>query len=71
MDNNRQNKVRIDLVCTMIRTDPATGIVTNEEQASFNSLQEPVFEATNLEELYEKMTTKILELLASYLNNGS
>ena len=71
MDNNRQNKVRIDLICKMIRTDPATGIVTNEEEASFNSLQESAFEATNLEELYEKMTTKILELFASYLKNGS
>ena len=67
MDNNRQNKVKIDLICKMIRTDPATGIVTNDEEASFNSLQESVFEATNLEELYEK----ILESFASCLKNGS
>ena len=54
-----------------MRIDPATGIVTNEEQASFNSLQEPVYESTDLEEVKEKMTTKILEAFASYLKNGS
>ena len=71
LNENRQNKVRIDLVCTMQKKNPTTGTVTNEEEASFNSLQESVFEATDLEKLYEKITTKILEAFASYLKNGS
>ena len=50
----RQNKVDLKLICIMIRTDPATGIVTDEEQASFNSLQESVYVSTDLREKYTK-----------------
>ena len=41
-----QNKVQLNLICMMTRVDPTTGEVTNEEQASFNSKQESVFEST-------------------------
>ena len=71
LNENRQNKVRISLITTMMRVDPATGIVTNEEEVPFNSLQESVFASTDLEQLFEKMTTKILESFATYLKNGS
>ena len=71
LDENRQNKVRISFITTMMRVDPATGIVTNEEETTFNSLQESIFPATNLEEIYEKMTTKILESFATYLKMGA
>ena len=54
-----------------MRVDPATGEVTNEEQASFDSKQESVFESTDLEGVYERMVTKILEAFATYLRNGS
>ena len=66
-----QNKTRLNLDCIMMRIDPATGIVTNEEEASFNSLQESIYESTDLEEVYERMMTKILESFATYLKNGS
>ena len=55
----------------MMRVDPATGKITNEEQASFNSNQESILESTNLEEVYERMITKILEAFSTYLKNGS
>ena len=55
----------------MVRVDPATGEVTSEEQASFNSRQESIFESTNLEEVYERMVAKMLEAFATYLRNGS
>ena len=66
-----QNKVQLSLICVMMRVDPATGEVTNEEQTSFNSKQESVFESTDLEEVYERMVTKMLEAFATYLKNGS
>ena len=66
-----QNKVRINLICTMVKVDPITGGITNEDQVSFNSNQESIFESTNLEEVYDRIVTKILESFASYLKNGS
>ena len=66
-----QNKVQINLICIMMRVDSTTGNITNEEQASFNSLQESIFESTDLEEVSERMMTKILEAFATYLKNGS
>ena len=66
-----QNKVQLSLICVMMRVDPATGQVTNEEQASFNSRQEPIFGSTDLEEVYERMVAKMLEAFATYLKNGS
>ena len=66
-----RNMVQLSLICVMVRVDPATGEVTNEEQASFNSRQESIFESTNLEEVYERMVAKFLESFATYLKNGS
>ena len=66
-----QNKVQINLICVMIRVDPATGEVTNKEQALFNSKQESVFESTDLEAVYDRMVAKMLEAFATYLRNGS
>ena len=71
LGENPRNKVQLSLICTMIRVDPATGNITNEEQTSFNSIQESIFESTNLEEVYERMVTKILEAFSTYLKNGS
>ena len=61
-----RNKVQLSLICVMMRVDPATGKVTAEEQASFNSRQESIFGSTDLEEVYE-----MLEAFATYLKNGS
>lgn len=71
LNENRQNKVQLRLICTMIRIDAATGKVTNEEQASFNSKQKSVFESTDLEAVYVRMIGKMLESFTSYLKNGS
>ena len=53
-----QNKVQLSLIWVMMRVEPTTGDVTNEEQASFNSKQESVFESTDLEAVYKKMVTR-------------
>ena len=66
-----QNKAQLSLIWIMMRVDPATGEVTNEEQASFNSRQETIFGSTDFEEVYERMVAKILEAFATYLKNGS
>ena len=66
-----QNKVQLSLICVLMRMDPATAEVTNEEKASFNSKQESVFESTDLEAVYERMVTEMLEEFATYLRNGS
>ena len=55
----------------MVGVDPDTGQVTNEEQASFNSRQEFIFESTDLEAAYDRMVAKMLESFATYLKNGS
>ena len=66
-----QNKVQLSLICVMMRVDPATGEVTAEEQASFNSRQESIFGSKDLEEVYERMVGKMLVGFATYLKNGS
>ena len=72
LDQHRQNKVSISLVCEMEKVDPATGnIVDSNDAATFRSYLESVFETTDLEKLYKKVSGKILESFASYLKNGS
>ena len=66
-----QNKVQLSLVCVMVRFDPTTGKIAAEEQAYFNSAIEIVYESTDLNEVYERMKTKILESFSTYLKNGS
>ena len=71
LDENRQNKVQLALVCTMVKLNTITGEVTAEEQAVFLSRQESLFGATDLDPLYDTMTAKILEAFATYQQNGS
>ena len=66
-----QNKVRFVLVCVMIRVDPATGKVIAEENTYFNSKIEVVYETTDLNEVYNRMITRIIESFSSYLKNVS
>ena len=54
-----------------MRLDPATGNVAGKELASLNSKQESVFDSMDLEVMYDRMTTKLLESFANYLKNGS
>ena len=72
LDQHRQSKVSISLVCEMVKVDTATGnIVDTDDTATFRSYLESVFESTDLEEIYQKMSGKILESFATYLKNGS
>ena len=66
-----QNKVQLSLVCIMVRFDPTTGNVIAEEPAHFNSAMEIVYGATDLQGVYERARTKILESFSTYLKNGS
>ena len=66
-----RNKVQTSLICEMMRMDPASGDVTNEELASFNSKQESVFGSTDLATRYNRMISKVMEAFATYLKNGS
>ena len=71
LKEHSQNKVQLSLICVMIRVDPATGKIAAEEQAYFNSAIEIIYKSTDLNEVYERMRTKILESFSTYLKNGS
>ena len=71
LKEHSQNKVQLSLVCIMVRFDPTTGNVIAEEPAHFNSAMEIVLEATDLQGVYERVKTKILESFSTYLKNGS
>ena len=72
LGQHSQNKVSISLICEMIKVDPATGnIVDTDDTATFRTYLESVFGTTDLEELYKRMSEKILESFATYLKNGS
>ena len=55
----------------MMRTDPATGNITNVDTVPFNSYQEFVYYSTDLEAMYEMMIAKMLESFSEFLKNGS
>ena len=65
------NKTQIRLVCEMERMNPATRLVTNVEQPSFNSEQESMFASTDMKDTYRRMVMKILESFSKYLKSGS
>ena len=64
-----QSKIQVSLICEMMRTDPATGSITNVDP--FNSNQKSVYDSTDLEVMYERMIAKMLESFSTYLKNGS
>ena len=55
----------------MVRTDPVTGRIVTVERSAFRSLQEPVYDSTDLEAMYERVVAKILESFSAFLRNGS
>ena len=59
------------LVCEVIRVNPATREVIDEEQAVFQSRQDSFFQATYLDETFKRMVAKIIEAFSTYLKNGS
>ena len=67
---NRQTKVVLVLRCMMEKTNLQTGEVVVRE-APFWSGVEVNLEATNLDELYEKWKSKILENISTFQNSGS
>ena len=67
---NSQTKVKMILRCTMERIDMQSGEVTTN-QAAFHSEVEVNLESTDLNELYNKMTGKVLENLATFQQLGS
>ena len=66
-----ENKVHLVLVSEMERMNPVTGEVEETVMPSFRTLQEPVYNSTDLETMYERMTAKMLESFSAYLRNGS
>ena len=67
-----ENKVHLVLVCEMERMNPVTGEVEETVMMSpFRTLQEPVYNSTDLETIYERMMAKMLESFSEYLRNGS
>ena len=71
IDGRRGNKVYLVLVCNMERADLATGEINETDEAHFRTLQVPVYEATDLEGMYQTMKAKMLESFSNYLRNGS
>ena len=67
---NRQTKVVLVLRCMMEKTNLQTGEAVVKE-VPFWSGVEVNLEATNLDELYEKWKSKILENISTFQNSGS
>ena len=55
----------------MVRTDPVTGNIVTAERFALRSLQEPVYDSTDLEATYERMVAKMLESFSAFLKSGS
>ena len=53
-----KTKIQFGLVCEVIRVNPTTGEVIDEEQAVFQSRQESIFPATDLDETYNRMVAR-------------
>ena len=66
-----ENKVHLVLVCEMERMNPVTGEIAETVESFFRTLQEPVYDSTDLETMYERMVAKMLETFSTYLRNGS
>ena len=66
-----ENKVHLVLVCEMVRMNPVTREVVETVTSAFRTLQEPVYNSTDLETMNESMTVKMLESFSEYLRNGS
>ena len=66
---NPQTKVRISILCTMVKSNPASGEETRDN-AHFSSRQK-IYEGMDLEEEYQDIIDKILESFALYQKNGS
>ena len=72
--NHRNTKVRFVLDCTMEKKEKSKdGKVINkiQDKSYFNSTTKNNYESSNLEDLYDKSYTEIIEDLGSYQNNSS
>ena len=70
LNEHRNIKLKLILKCVMSKTDRATGEV-EYSNGHFVSKVEIILQGTNLDELYQKMTGKMLESLAAYQMQGS
>ena len=69
-DKNRQTKVNLVLLCEMERVDIKSGEVTNTV-APFVSKTEVVLEGTDVGELFNEASRKIVESIAQFQMRGS
>ena len=65
LENNRQTKVRLILICIMERTEIKTGRVIVKD-AAFHSEQEIYLEGTDTDEMYMKMKDRVIENLTVF-----
>ena len=65
------HKVMLTLRCIMDRVNVATGEIEQTDVAYFNTLQVPVYRATDLESMYDTMSAKMIEEFVKNLRNGS
>ena len=66
----RGAKTKLILNVEMEKTDIVTGEVTTATPY-FQSNNHIILEGTNISDIYEEMTQRIIELIAAYNNNGS
>ena len=70
LNEHRNIKLKLILKCIMSKTNVATGEV-EYVNGHFVSKVEIILQGTNLDDLYQKMTGKMLESLAAYQMQGS
>ena len=67
---NPKTKQNLSLICLMEKLNPLTGEKVIKE-ANFNSKYKEIFEGSNLQEIYQKMTDEIIIEFEGFLENGS
>ena len=67
---NPRNKFQLSLNLILVKVD-AAGNVVEEEETCLSTKQEIVYESTDVDETYDRMVTKIIELFSKFLKNGS
>ena len=68
--NKQGLKIRMSLSCVLEKLKHDTGEKERKEP-HFSSKQEVIFQETNLEKTYERMTNKIVESFVKFQNEGS
>ena len=70
-ESHSNNKIQLGFICEVVRVEPSGTNLIDSETPVFLSNNETIFPKTNLEDVYKKVTTKIIESFSMYLKKGN